>query len=660
MDSLDSKNYLDTLIGFLKKNFQRDWINSKVSEFQSEEERRGWLIEKFLVSLDFFCENIDYSILSGEYIPVDDKLLNDKLNEIINLLKAIIDFTLIPIGSSSEEETSKQYDNYYNQISNYFVTPLISVINRYELLVNFKTRHLKAQNLDSVLFEKHTQDEIIDIKDNFITVDIEKKIRATYFNLELAKFDLSLMVDEKILSRCIWIVKEIESFSLPQKYYRLIRQKANYISYKILYRCEQDEKSYLFSLNSNVEEIDKEGLDVGVFDSFKKITDNHYNEQRSKSSDYSKKRIEEFYAKLDSGKVPELKDYHAVIKYYKDNKTNLERLNNLVIEYQSFCEQEQKNPSITLFNKRAYTISLHYILNNQLSLGIAKKKINLTNWKEEYDKFLIKNEENRIYNYFPYYKLSNFLSAEIENEFGADEPNIEILASLIESLQNVLGDLEKTFNWCVKNYFLAFQLTFEECLIYDPELKINVFLSSSFVLPLNYPKLLSEIKIIESNVLKFNTMLSIQKSISRQTLQIDEVKKQNQKSERRSIEVLSVFAAIVMFVSGNIQIFTKVETIERSLQFMLLFAYVLGLFVFLIWFISRPEGIKGLKIISVHGFLVFVFVLSTIVALAIVCGTYPFDKVSKTEDVLNLNKKIDSTKVRFDSLINARKRKMLL
>lgn len=71
-----------------------------------------------------------------------------------------------------------------------------------------------------------------------------------------------------------------------------------------------------------------------------------------------------------------------------------------------------------------------------------------------------------------------------------------------------------------------------------------------------------------------------------------------------------------MFVSNEIQIFSKIPDMRNAVAYTLFFAYGLGLFVLMIWFITRPAGFKSKSISSMHYFIIIIF------SLGLVSGIY--------------------------------------
>lgn len=73
--------------------------------------------------------------------------------------------------------------------------------------------------------------------------------------------------------------------------------------------------------------------------------------------------------------------------------------------------------------------------------------------------------------------------------------------------------------------------------------------------------------------------------LKRHMMKLKKVKKNN-------IQILSVFAALVIFAVGNIQVFKIVETLKEAVIFMLTLAYSLCLFAIVIWFIVSYKKVK--------------------------------------------------------------------
>ena len=102
-----------------------------------------------------------------------------------------------------------------------------------------------------------------------------------------------------------------------------------------------------------------------------------------------------------------------------------------------------------------------------------------------------------------------------------------------------------------------------------------------------------------------------------------DIKNRMEKADRRSIEILGIFAAIVLFSAGGIQIFRFENiTIVDAFKFMLCFSYSLVLFIFLIWLITR-ENIRSVT--WIHRIFFIALSIISYLALAFIIKVWPFN-----------------------------------
>jgi|GEM_PF-3645092 len=645
-------SFLNRAIIYLQSTFPEDWINTSfdfsTDKYESLPKIGGLLSD----ATSELCDCINLSIISGEYIIKEG--LKSEIDKIQSILKGI---GIINInGNEVDDDLSELNQLIYFEVTEFFIKPLLFATNRYKGLCHFIDRKLDKYKSKPVLFDVYQDENLKKEYETSLNPEVFKKIKVIEYNIDLARIDASLTVNEKALSRCLLISKGLSnSLPIEEGYHKVLFWKANFLIYKIIYRYEQDEKNYLYAFDFSDNEIDKNELNVGEFKLFQNITEHHYDDQRVKSR-FTRTRIQKFYEKLEKDETPSFSDYHAVIKSYKDEKNSLEQLKNLVEHYCEYFKEFQKSTSLK-YDKKAAIVTKHYILNNELSLKIQKGELNLSNWEAEFNNFKNLSSENNLHNFFPYYKFALFISGEIETYVKNENVDLKHLNQLVSNYEEVVKELYKAYEWCVDNRFIAFLLPFEESTIKWKDGKfgeVNVFLYSSFVLPLNYSKIKNEIESIKSDILKFKTILGIQENLIVQKTAIKEIKDDIDKSEKRSIEILSIFSAIVLFVLGDIQIFTKVDNPSRAFQFMLLFAYSLSLFVLLVWLISRPEGFKLKGLSRFQGFVMIFYIIGAIVVFTILNNQPPFNKAYQHEEIEKIKKTLDSTKYQLDSLKHLR------
>ena len=197
-----------------------------------------------------------------------------------------------------------------------------------------------------------------------------------------------------------------------------------------------------------------------------------------------------------------------------------------------------------------------------------------------------------------------------------------VVKPYIIKLEVSLRDSYENYEWCKDKNFLSFQLPANECKIKYAE--YNIFLSSSFVLPINYEKILRELTELSRKLEKYKTLFEVHENLKSEKTIIKELRENIEKNDRRSIEILGIFAAIVLFTSSSVQIFSiKGVDFKQALKFMLCYSYSLTLFIFLIWLITR-ENIKSVT--TIHKIFFFALAITAVISLLYTLNWAPFNK----------------------------------
>lgn len=609
--------YLSNARTLLDSELNKDWINKFDFTDEKLEETKLSTLEKLKNVASKLFEFFNLSVISGEYIK------NNSAAEEINLIIAKVE-----LASEIEIEDNLAATNYFSeQILNSFTNPIIAGLRHYLAFISFIQRRSTKVN-SAVLFDIYTESERKLIFRPELDFKVEERKEVFLFNLELAREDHTIAVDKDTLESLLLIKHSLKQIELKEWYHTILEQKCNYLIYKIIYRYEQDEKNYLYAYNFKNLEIKKDDLECGIFKDYKSITESHY-EERIKKTPFYNSRIEEFYRRYSDNETIRFIDFHAVIKCYKDDNNSIEQLKNLFENvFMPKYEVNKKGNSLK-FDTRANEICYNYFYNNLLSLRIDFNKLNDENIEEEIEKIRNLQDSIHVKNYFPFYKLLIFLSDRISILFSQPNLNYGLIRSLMSNYESCLKYCLRNFDLCQEIQFLAFQLPYEECIVNKniDGVQIDIFLASSFVLPLNYSKLQNEIEEFKENLLKFRTMLAIQEGIKIDKDKMEHIRKLIDQTDKRSIEILSIFSAIVLFVLGDIQIFTKLNTFDEALKFMLVFAFSLCLFVLLIWFITRPEGFSFKRMSSLHMFIIIFFIIGFLVTISMIKNLWPFQFV---------------------------------
>jgi hypothetical protein len=157
---------------------------------------------------------------------------------------------------------------------------------------------------------------------------------------------------------------------------------------------------------------------------------------------------------------------------------------------------------------------------------------------------------------------------------------------------------------------------------------------------------------LRTELLKIKALFELHVSLKKDVSEIYTIKEKLAESDKRHIEILSIFAAIVMFVSNEVQMFSNLKNVKDAVIFTLFFAFSLGLFVMLIWFVTRPTTVNLKKLPLTHRLLIILFVLGFVAA-----GVYLFFDSSSQSSLMKkeqgtVDRQIDSLKkkVTLDSL----------
>ena len=137
-----------------------------------------------------------------------------------------------------------------------------------------------------------------------------------------------------------------------------------------------------------------------------------------------------------------------------------------------------------------------------------------------------------------------------------------------------------------------------------------------------------EIKEIKKNIISFS---------DNQTKEINEIRESVKETDKRSIETLTIFTAIISFIIGNVALFQFVKTFIEAFIFILGYAIALSIFVLLIFVSTKGiEKIKSYWKILVGFYVVLIILLSVLFDLR-----YCFED-NNTKEIQELRRKIEN------------------
>ncbi|OUJ68977.1 DUF4149 domain-containing protein [Hymenobacter crusticola] len=590
-----------------------------------------------------------------------DQIFQDEIIQAIDTIRKNLDntdYTLALISQLSEEII-----NYYNRFvisgryieSNYAI-PLKEVKQSIESLYSyiFGCPHEIEHSINSVreiLEEANNALSVLHTRANSTDSGKSYLSEYSYFNklgsnnifafglssyslfiqnIKLAFFDHFLAVKTEQLEELSQINEELSSTNLAQtKYTSIVLDKCNYLLYKILFRLSKDENSYVYLYNNKDNEIDIETVKSRIvhFKPFLEVTESHYSDQANAQQSWINpviaKKGRSIKQKLSHKENINVEEYHTLIKFSKDinhSKDEVKGIKN------SFFDIEKGNTLTAKFDTKAFNINKNYIYNNLLSSSIDNKE-SLATVREILNEIVDLQNTTSIKNYFPFFKTSEYFNDTIEKYFSSlaitKYEKLEEIEAIIHDYRNIINQCYQTFKWCNDRNYTAFQLPFNECI---KTTKVDgedqaIFLSSSFVLPINYRDIDTQLSKLDRDYNRIKTQIALYKTVKQERTEIERIKtlltSEVVEKDRKQIEILGIFAAIVLFSVSEVQLFSKVTSIAQAMMFSISFAYSLGIFIILLWLITRNYDVK---ISTVHWIVISLFVCITIILYITLVG----------------------------------------
>lgn len=556
-----------------------------------------------------FYEYLQLSVIEGDYIEIEQSL------SFIKSIESRIDLFLDSIDLPDQELQFKISDAFLHK----FVTPINNSLREYKGFIKGIDRKLKYSD-DVFMFDAISINQTYSLSPTIFNLDTNKYHKLFTQNIKIATYDHNLSVKKEQLSDLLIIKKSLENERLNSLEEKIVIDKCKFLIKKILFKFKEDPKNYLYAFDFNEERLNTEDINIDFYTLFDEKTKVH-NEILGNNKQ-SRDDINTIYAKILKEKELTMFDYHIAMKEYKDGTKSLIQVQNLNKEFSKKYRKLLKEKELTSFDQFALNTTWNYMLNNEFSLMLSQSAIDKYEITQKLREIITTQDETRIKNYFPFLRYANYLCNELDVFFKSSTFDKEKTLNTIDTLSNTIQRCYENYNWCKDKNFLAFQLPASECKPKGDGNTCSCFLASSFVLPINYEKVELELKELSRKLEKYTTLFEVHENVERDKKEMQDTKNEMIKSDKRSIEILGVFSAIVLFASTSVQIFSiHGITVKDALKFMLCFSYSLTLFCFLIWLITR-ESFE--KITLTHKIVFGLLLLVSYLALANVINWWPF------------------------------------
>ncbi|SOD19764.1 hypothetical protein [Pedobacter xixiisoli] len=581
----------EKLLSSISENFPEEWYKKfnleEVVEETKEEDYNSFL-ELIKISKESFFDNINISILTGEYVSADN------FQEILNGIKERLANIPQPLPEAAELQEKLQ-----SVLNRNYIECLKVAINMYLDFTVWVSVKLKLSSVDYI---SHNNEELSDALEN------EEFDKESYKSLAFVQANLMISRIDHFQTPDIRVYRDLLGYSRDllkpkklggYKFSLLLKEKNDYLLCKWILRKKDISSFPIHHIKNNIEqELDVNDLITNPFKEWIDIIKSHYQfDSEWKQGSYSDFN-ELKNRSLESLSILQL---HRLIKYYKDVSKNLSNLKKIRLEIVRRCEISKD--SSNAYDKFVYSILVNYALNNELSLveenGGYEKLI------EHYDFIIDVQATTGIRNFFPQNKVISFLAKSLENKFSEKKvlKDLTELRSIISKCKEIMKDYKRNIKWSERNYNYVFHLPFKECLVKAGNSEIDkIFLASSFVLPLNKTNYINEfdefnerIGNVESSLKIIENVEDELSSLSKMKEEVITLKKELVDKEMKSMETIAIFTTIVTFVLSSVANFQFIKNAYQASLFVVCLAVSLGFFVFLMLLIRQGDIYEKLR-----------------------------------------------------------------
>ena len=586
-------------------------LDTKINTFEQKQ-------ESFII--DFF-KILSISVLLGEYIFIDDFF--QKLNKIESEIKKLPTYWgVLNIGGAQLRKISEQIVGVSSAIT--------IAIERYKDFC----KHIEnaySDNKKDFVFERNNT--LIE-KQNQKDLALENEELILYFEniLKVNTIDHFLSSKKESIVEILNIEFYFKQSPIPffKENSNIAFQKANFLKYKWKQRQEV-EFSYLE--DSTHKELNTQEITLPELKEWENIINLQYEYQ----SNWQKSITNRVKSYL---KIENLKDdtpkfiIHQLIKYYKDIAPDYKK----GYQIADFLIKSRKNSEKYNYDAYVEDIFCNYALNNAFSCFLKQE----TGIENIFSKYYETEEKltSITRNYFLKYKFLNKVfelllqkCKEVSKEFFINE-----YQEYLNKCKDILTSYKEYKDWSLENFNYIYLLPYKESLVdFKIESKnLPIFFASSFVLPPSHLEIEKHYKEIEEKYNKLNSYLEFTLFFNNETNEINKIKESIKGTEKRSVETLTIFTAIISFIIGNVALFQFIKTFYEALIFILIYVIALSVFVLLI-FVST-KGFK--KIISYWRFLGCFYAVLILLLGGLFCLRYHFEE-NETKEVEELKKKIE-------------------
>lgn len=520
------------------------------------------------VPIDDFVKDsifsINLSIIEGKYITEDIKSAYSLITSEINQLE--FDYPhLINIKDRLDitRKCLSKYLSFYEMIKNIYGFQLIDFTNNERL----------RQRYNSEL-------KILDL------------------NIRLNIIDNNFASNATILKKLFVIKNDLTNLNIYgnlSEIHNALEVKVNFLLYKWYLRTAQKENNIEYN---NIVDSYKRNLPNNIFDDWIVKMLNHYEILEESWKNYFHQQYQNLI-NISNNNLTFIQT-HDKIKYLKDVVKNDTELYRIVVDLNSRINQLN---NLSELEKLSYHLLFNYAINNYFSCFcdkqyqkfkllrdsnhskiIEKSKVIVDELLDKYENVL-SDTKGKTNNFFLDYKVT-FFCIKILNE--AYEICIDKFL-FIETFNNdvnskistILSNYKKKKKWSLLNNNYIFKLDYASSI--KNHSNLNVYYASSFTLA----KINDDVENRFEEVDNLYRDLQLRFTLKHEIETIHTLNQDFKKDNKRVIEVVTIFTAIISFVVGTVGAYNFLKSFEQFLLFLVCYGITISIFVLLMYFANN-------------------------------------------------------------------------
>ncbi|GEM_PF-4511735 len=596
-------------------------FNEKI-DHDSQNLSESDLLYRYYQLYSGFSESINFSIIAGEYHL---SKISDILSSVRNNI-AKIDAKVLQLSIGKDDESIGKIKELGTNMR-YFLECYNKLVSNTKIHSDYRQKGLYINATLSEIIDFNRL--INDLQDIVTDSSSNKKFDFYLFqlNVKMAEIDDRLICDKSILRDLVKAKKELTEKLVSLPIAEILLEKCRFFIYKIARRLKE---KYVYVIDDQYEGgknilEDKEIIDENAYKYFGQFH-GYVNQQYNIDNFRFETSVSiALTKKLENKKLENLREIHYLSKFIllhsKEKNCDYKFYFNLLLaELNKFKNADE---SIGMnFNEYAYFQAEILLLNSELKcdVDIFFSKVDrifkdpnnsfsmlISELKkiQQKAKIIIEKQWRNSYNGFFVYKIlvelfSDFFETLIKSDFK--NGNLTDIDEIRNSFSDALLEYKNSLEWIKSKCLQPYYLPYNDCMVKVKEK--NIFLDSTYILPINFEKKQEKISKFEDILQKsflFITRMQHEYNLDEMKKTIrtiedehktnientktglkDELEKTKglvTKMNATFIELIGIFAAIITFVLGSISIYPKLNDLKAVVLFMIAFALSLMLFV---------------------------------------------------------------------------------